>query len=89
MAQTNLSNVFQRELWTYEDILQSAELLNLFGSKIVGTDAAISAKVNAEDSGTTILVPFESARSNGFRNKTSTSIRLKNESRENKNISLL
>jgi hypothetical protein len=53
-----LADIFQRELWTSEDINESSEVLSLLSSRIIATDPVIDATVKAQDSGTTILVPY-------------------------------
>jgi len=53
-----LADVFKRELWTTEDIRNSSELTNLINSTIIVSDSSIDAKVNAEDSGSYILIPY-------------------------------
>jgi sporulation protein YlmC with PRC-barrel domain len=55
---TKLEDYFKRELWTAEDIMSSAEMLNLINSTLITSDPAIDKKVNDTDSGDTILIPF-------------------------------
>ena len=52
-----LSDVFVRELWTTEDILNTAENVALINSGVFTQDPKVSAKVAAEDAGTKIQIP--------------------------------
>jgi len=58
MAANVLADVFERVLWTTEDIRNSSEMTNFINSKILVSDATITAKVNAEDSGSLIYIPY-------------------------------
>jgi len=52
-----LSDVFVRELWTSEDILNTAENIELINSGVFTQDPKVSAKVLSEDAATKIQIP--------------------------------
>ena len=55
---TKISDIFVRELWTAEVIKESAELVNFTSGAHIVQNALISQKVNAQDSGVIIKIPY-------------------------------
>jgi hypothetical protein len=52
-----LSNVFVRELWTQETILETIENTDLLSSGVFTSNPLVARKVNSEDSATKIQIP--------------------------------
>jgi len=57
MAKTKLSDVFVRELWTQETILESFENTDIVQSGVFTSNSLVAKKVNDEDSATKIQIP--------------------------------
>lgn len=55
---TKLLDIFNRLLWTKEDVIETPEMLNVINSELVTSDPKIATVVNNIDAGTKLEIPY-------------------------------